>query len=186
MWRGASNCRPPGAMAAWQTAPVRVAMVCLGNICRSPMAASVGQALVRQAGLEDRVVVESFGTAGYHVGLEADPRARAALRRRGWPVMPHRARQLLFDDAANADLVLCADRSNVAAVRRLAGAEIDHTKIRLLRSYDPTATANDDEVPDPWSGGDADFDAALRMIEEACRGLVVELCASQSRRPDGR
>jgi len=153
-------------------------MVCLGNICRSPMAAAVASAMVEQAGLAGRVVVESFGTAGYHAGERADPRADAALRRRGWPSGGHRARRLRPADLAASDLVLCADRANLADVRRLAGADGDQAKIVLLRSYDPDSVPGDDEIPDPWGGDDAGFDRALALIEQACRGLVGQLAGS--------
>ena len=147
-------------------------MVCLGNICRSPMAESVGQAMVDRAGLGDRVTVESFGTAGYHVGEDADAGAVAALRRRGWPTDGHRARRIDRDDLAATDLVLCADRAVLAQVRSLAGSDRDRSRVVLLRSFDPDATAADDEVPDPWGGDAAGFDRALDLIERACRGLV--------------
>jgi protein-tyrosine phosphatase len=99
-----------------------VAMVCLGNICRSPMAEAVASALVRESGLSDLVSIESFGTASYHVGERAHPQAEAALRRRGWPVGDHRARNLRRRDLDRLDLVLCADRANLAEVRRVAGS----------------------------------------------------------------
>ena len=150
-------------------------MVCLGNICRSPMAAAVARAMVEQAGLGSSVVVESFGTAGYHTGECADPGADAALRRRWWPAGGHRARRIGAADIAAADLVLCADRANLAEVRRLADPDADATKIRLLRSYDSVGSVGDDEVPDPWGGGDAEFDRALAIIERACSGLVGQL-----------
>ncbi len=150
-------------------------MVCLGNICRSPMAASVAASLVSEAGLDAAVTVESYGTAGYHGGEPADRRADAALRRRGWPAGGHRARQLTAGDLRQLDLVLCADRDNLRAVRRLAPEQAD--KVRLLRSFDPQAAPGDDEVPDPWGGDDAAFDEALTVIEVACRGLVRELAA---------
>jgi protein-tyrosine phosphatase len=166
------------AMASDRVAALRVAMVCLGNICRSPMAAAVGQAMVDQAGLGPRVVVESFGTAGYHVGATADIEAVAALRRHGWPADGHRARRITSADIAATDLVLCADHSNVADVRRLARHGGDSAKIRLLRSFDPTVTPDDTEVPDPWGGNSADFDHALELIEAACRGLVERLAVT--------
>lgn len=150
-------------------------MVCLGNICRSPMAAAVAGTMVKEAGLAASVVVESFGTAGYHTGEKTHPGADAALRRRGWPAGGHRARRLRPADIAIADLVLCADRANLAEVRRLAGDDVDAAKIRLLRSYDPSVDPGDDEVPDPWGGDDADFDHTLVLIERACHGLVGQL-----------
>lgn len=134
--------------------------------------------MVDQAGFADRIVVESFGTAGYHVGAPADAGAVAALRRRGWPADGHRARRITSDDVAGCDLVLCADRSNLADVRRLARHEADRSKIHLLRSFDPAVTPADDEVPDPWGGDSRDFDRALDLIEAACRGLVERLAVT--------
>jgi protein-tyrosine phosphatase len=157
---------------------VRVAMVCLGNICRSPMAAAVAGGLIDEAGLGNQVAVESFGTAGYHVGETVDPRAEAALRRRGWTAAGHLARQLTIDDVKAADLLLCADRSNLDAVERIAASgQDDVSKVRLLRSFDPHRGSGDDEVPDPWGGDDRDFDQALASIERSCRGLLEELAA---------
>ncbi len=151
-------------------------MVCLGNICRSPMAAAVARELIDEAGLGDRVVIESFGTAGYHVGEGADPRAEAALLRHGWTAKAHRARRLGTDEVRTFDLLLCADRANLLAVQRLAAAaDEDLSKVRLLRSFDPRRRPGDEEVPDPWSGEDVDFDRALASIERSCRGLVGEL-----------
>jgi protein-tyrosine phosphatase len=141
------------------------------------MAEAVARALVEEAGLAGAVTVESFGTAGYHIGERADPRTDACLRRHGWPHGSHRARQLSAADVNAADLVLCADRSNLANVKRLAGPSVSPGKIRLLGSYDPATSvgAAGEEVPDPWGGGDEDFDLALKMIERSCRGLVGQL-----------
>jgi len=143
------------------------------------MAAAVAAAMIEQAGLSDQIVVESFGTAGYHAGERADPKADAALRRRGWPSRGHRARRLRPDDVVAADLVLCADRANLADVRRVAETDADRSKVRLLRSYDPDATSPDDEVPDPWGGDDSEFDRSLGLIERACRGLVGQLAGTR-------
>lgn len=126
-----------------------VAMVCLGNICRSPMAESVASALVHDAGLSDLVSVESFGTASYHVGERAHPQADAALRRRSWPAGHHRARHLERADLARLDLVLCADRANLADVRRLAGlagiAElaVADLSVEALRSEGPSTSSGE-------------------------------------------
>lgn len=152
---------------------MRIAMVCLGNICRSPMAAAVARSMIDAAGLADQVTVESFGTAGYHAGECADPQAEASLRRRGWTATDHRGRQLTAGDIAGADLVLCADRSNLANARRLAGTT-DAGKVRLLADYGPGG-----EIPDPWGGSDAAFDQTLDIIEQSCRGLVGELVAAR-------
>lgn len=148
-------------------------MVCLGNICRSPMAAAVAGEMVARAGLSDRVVIESFGTAGYHCGEGMDPGARAALGRRGWPSDGHRARRIRPGDVRAASLVLAADHYNLADLHRLADHD-DRAKIRLLRSFDPSSPA-DQDVPDPWGGTALDFDHSLACIEAACAGLVEHL-----------
>lgn len=157
---------------------MRVAMVCLGNICRSPMAAAVGRALMAEGGLDDHITVESFGTAGYHVGNGADSRAVAALKRRSWPTETHRARMITADDLDRLDLVLAADHANVRDLQRLATDDAQRAKICLLRSFDPATAPGHDEVPDPWFGGEAEFDHALDLIEAACRGLVEHLAPS--------
>jgi protein-tyrosine phosphatase len=158
---------------------IRIAMVCLGNICRSPMAAAVASALVEEKGLSGQVEIESFGTAGYHIGEAADRQAAAALARRGWPSTGHRARRITPEDVERVDLILCADQANREAVRRLAPSAADSGKIRLLRTYDPEGGA-DAEVPDPWGLSDADFDGVLDIVERSCRGLVSELAARSS------
>lgn len=152
----------------------RIAFVCLGNICRSPMAEAVARAMLEQAGLSPRVSVESFGTAGYHVGEPADPSAIAALERRGWPPGDHRARRISPADVDRLDLILCADRANLADVAALAGNSLRPGRIKLLRSFDPSA-GPDAAVPDPWGLDPAGFDRSLEMIERACRGLVAQL-----------
>ena len=149
-------------------------MVCLGNICRSPMAAAVAREMVAQAGLSDRVVIESFGTANYHSGEGMNPGARAALERRGWPSDGHRARRISPGDVRAANLVLAADHYNLADLRRLADHD-DRAKVRLLRCFDPSSSPTDQDVPDPWGGTAEDFDQSLAFIEAACAGLVEHL-----------
>ena len=158
-------------------APLRIAFVCLGNICRSPIAEVVARSLIDKAGLSGRVTVESYGTAGYHAGEPADRQAAAALARRGWSADGHRARQLTPAALAGLDLVLCADTANLAEVRRMAGAGSDPARIRLLRSFDPGAPPGA-AVPDPWGLDDDAFDRVVDMVEVACRGLVDSLPAS--------
>jgi protein-tyrosine phosphatase len=151
--------------------PLRIAVVCLGNICRSPMAATVLRSKIGAAGLADEVEVTSAGTGDWHVGAAADRRARAALRTRGYPD-EHRARQFTAADFADVDLVLAMDGHNLRDLRRLAAAA-DLDNIRL---FDGTA-----EVPDPYYGDRSDFDAVLDQIEAACDRLVVEARALVAR-----
>lgn len=152
--------------------PYRIAVVCLGNICRSPMAAAVLRHKVAEAGLEDEVVVSSAGTGDWHVGGGADRRARAALRARGYPD-EHRAQQFLRSHFADHDLVLGMDSANVRDLRRIAPDAETGAAIRLFDI--------DADVEDPYYGGPSDFEAALDQIERAADVLVAELPSLLSR-----
>ena len=160
-------------------ASYRVTFVCLGNICRSPMAAAVLRQQLEQVGLAATVTVDSAGTGDWHVGGPADERAQAALERRGYE-SAHTARQ--FDPAwfGESDLVVALDRSNLRDLRRLARNDASGAAIRLLMEFDPVAGVSD--VPDPYHGDDADFDAVLEQIETACGGLVHFIEAALLRR----
>jgi protein-tyrosine phosphatase len=149
--------------------PFRVCFVCLGNICRSPMAEVVMRQQLRAAGLDGQVEVSSAGTGDWHVGETADPRTIEVLGRHGYDGSQHRARQFVRDMFDGNDLVVAMDGNNLSALRRLAPPDrVGDT--RLLRSFDPDADGPD--VPDPYYGGARGFDEALAMVESSCRGLV--------------
>ena len=117
------------------------------------------------------VTIDSAGTGSWHVGELADPRSRAAAEERGYE-LTHRARQFTAADFDHFDLVIAMDRQNLANLERIAGGR--SAKLRLMRSYDPTAPSGA-EVPDPYSGGADGFDEVLDICERACRGLIDEL-----------
>jgi protein-tyrosine phosphatase len=145
---------------------VRVCFVCMGNICRSPMAEAVMRRLASEAGVE--VEIASAGTGGWHVGNAADERAVAALRDRGYDGSAHRARQFAREWFGEYDLVVALDRDNERALRELArGVPGAEAKIRLL--------LGDADVPDPYYGGADGFEHVLDLVEEACAGLLDEL-----------
>ena len=140
------------------------------------MAAVVLRNRLEKAGLIDRVTVDSAGTGSWHVGDPADPRALVALRERGYDGSTHRAQQFASGMFDEYDLVLAMDRDNLAALNQLAATDSDRTKIRMLRSYDPTAvTAGDLDVPDPYYGGADGFAYVLNQVERAADGLVDAL-----------
>src|SRR3989442_13544248 len=116
--------------------PVGVLFVCLGNICRSPTAEGVMRALVREAGLEETIELDSAGTGGWHVGSAPDARAAAAAGARGIE-LGGRARTGTGADFERFDLGLAMDRSNARELRRLARGEEQRAKVRLLREFDP-------------------------------------------------
>ena len=139
-----------------------VALVCLGNICRSPMAAVVLEQYVDNAGLSGQVTVTSCGTGDWHVGQPMDRRAAATLLAADYDPSSHRARQFDPTWLERNDLVLAMDRQNLADVLA-AGAEPDapdsETRVRLFRDFDPVDPGGD--VPDPYYGGDAGFEEVL-------------------------
>jgi protein-tyrosine phosphatase len=151
----------------------RVCFVCLGNICRSPTAEGVMKSLVADQDLADRIVVDSAGTAAYHVGERADRRSREAAARRGI-ALESRARQFTLDDFAQHDYVLAMDRENLAHLAALRARTEFAGHLSLLRDFDGLA-AGGSEVPDPYYGGDAGFEEVLDLCEAACRGLIERI-----------
>jgi protein-tyrosine phosphatase len=155
----------------------RVAVVCLGNICRSPIADVVVNALLDESGLSDEVEVTSCGTGTWHVGEPMDERAAAVLAASGYDASRHRARHF-GPDWHDHDLILVMDHANLADV--LAELPADrHDRVRLFRSYDPEVAASEPEqvpaVPDPFYGGPEGFDEVLAIIERSAHHLVQEL-----------
>ena len=132
--------------------PTRLLFVCMGNICRSPTAEGVMRHLLREQGLEDEIEIDSAGTGGWHAGDPPDRRATAAARRRGI-VLDGAARQVRPSDFEDYDLLLAADRENLADLRAIAPDEAARAKVRLLREFDPALATRDLDVPDPYYGG---------------------------------
>ena len=149
----------------------RVLFVCMGNICRSPTAEGVFRHFVREAGLAERVEVDSAGTHAYHTNEPADRRANAAAERRGYSLADIRARRVQDKDFDTFDYIMAMDRDNLASLTEQADAE-HHHKIRLFLEF---ASGHEDEVPDPYYGGAAGFERVLDLIEDASRGLLGTL-----------
>jgi protein-tyrosine phosphatase len=154
--------------AASPTPAVRISCVCLGNICRSPMAAAILADRATGAGV--RVVVESAGTSDWHVGGPAHPDSRAELARHGIP-SEHVARTFDARDLERLDLVLAMDHANRANLIARASGTAAARKIHLIRAFDPSAPA-DAEVPDPYGHGPETYREVFRMLAAACTGLV--------------
>ena len=155
----------------------RVALVCLGNICRSPMAHVVLESRLDDASLGDLVEVTSSGTGGWHVGSPMDPRAAATLTRAGYDATRHRARQYDASWADRNDLVLAMDHDNLDNLNDLGGVS---PRVMLFRDFDPVEPGGD--VPDPYYGGDAGFEEVLSMVERTSDNLVAALSALKARK----
>jgi len=153
----------------------RVALVCLGNICRSPMAHVVLEDRLARAGLDDRVEVVSSGTGGWHEGEPMDRRAAAVLRDAGYDPSRHRARTFSTDWYAEYDLLLAMDHSNRSDMLDQSPTVDQQAQVRMFREFDPEAVDGDDEVPDPWYGGSDGFRQVLAMIERTTDELVTRL-----------
>ena len=148
----------------------RVLFVCLGNICRSPMAHGVLQHRLHERGLAHLIDVDSCGTSGYHAGDAPDPRTLAVLRRHGVE-LHHASRQLHPTDAHTFDLILCADASNVRNSLAILGPAAAPKVHKILA---PTTGA---DVPDPYYGGDSGFDDVFDMLGDALDAWIDTLIA---------
>ena len=156
----------------------RVALVCLGNICRSPIADVVLRDRVAAAGLDGRVTVVSAGTGDWHIGNPMDERAAVLLTSKGYDAdttSAHRAQQVRPAWLTECDLLLAMDRQNLRDLRSLARGPLDAERIRLFGDFDPVTPGA--EVPDPYYGGDDGFRSVLAMVERTSDALVRELAA---------
>ena len=153
-------------------APYRVCLVCLGNICRSPMAETVLRASLAEAGLAEAVTLDSSGTGDWHVGEPMYPQARRALARRGYDGSVHRARQFEVPWLADRDLVLAMDAGNLATLRRMAGS-VDRDRIRLFGEVGGLGERA--EIPDPYEGDEADFGYVLDLLGAAAPVIADRL-----------
>ena len=126
-------------------------------------------------GLDDRVEVVSSGTGGWHDGEPMDPRAAAVLRDAGYDPSRHRARRFDHNWFTKNDLLLAMDASNHADMSEQAPSVAQLDQVHMFREFDPEVTEGDDEIPDPWYGGDDGFRRVLTMIERTTDGLVDRL-----------
>jgi protein-tyrosine phosphatase len=153
-------------------------LVCLGNICRSPIAEVVLREELARAGLAGAVSVESAGTGDWHVGERMFGPAREELSRHGYDGSKHRARQIQPSWLADYDLVLALDRANLASLRAMAADGQTAARVRMLRSFDPALRPDDPysgEVPDPFGGGSDEYALAFDLVLAAVKGLVSQL-----------
>ena len=164
-------------------APHRILFVCLGNICRSPMAEGVFRRVVAEEGLTDSFVIDSAGLGDWHIGQAPDHRAQKAARTRGIDISGQSARQVMDEDFDRFDLLLVMDGSNYDELKARAPHEA-RAKIRPFLDYAPHAGTKD--VPDPFFGGAEGFDHALDLIEAAAHGLLTSLMGERESTGEAR
>lgn len=158
--------------------PYNVLFVCLGNICRSPAAENIMNKLIQERGLEERVVCDSAGTGGWHVGNPPDHRMTIAARQRLGLEMRGAARQFERADLDKFDLILAMDRDNFREILRLDLEDQYRDKVKLMCDY--CQKHQDDEVPDPYYGGPEGFNYVLDLLMDACNGLLDEIHQAQT------
>lgn len=152
---------------------ISVLFICLGNICRSPLAEAVFRAVVTEEGLEDRFRIDSAGTSGYHVGEPPDRRTSDVAARRGVTV-DGSSRKINREDADSFHYLIVMDAENLKNVRRLVQGSNGRAEVRLFREFDPEA-GDDLDVPDPYFGGADGFEVVHDLVERSARGLLEHI-----------
>lgn len=156
----------------------KLLVVCMGNICRSPMAQVVLQTQVAQEGLASKITIDSAGTHASGFGEKPDSRAEAALLRRGHEIGKIRSRKVSAHDFSKFDLILAMDANNLAAMQQICPPDQAH-KLHLFLQFGATS-ANDDlsyEVPDPYFGNVAGFERVLDLCEAGARQILAKISA---------
>lgn len=154
---------------------IKILFVCLGNICRSPSAEAVMKSLVKQAGREDRIFVDSAGIMGYHEGELPDSRMRKHAAMRGYSLDSH-SRPVHSSDFYDFDYIIGMDDANISDLKRKAPDLESVAKIHKMTEYNRKFTA--DHVPDPYYGGASGFELVLDLLEDACYGLFESISSS--------
>ena len=154
-------------------APVRVLFVCLGNICRSPLAEGVFQAAIDKQGLSDRFKIDSAGTGAWHAGQAPDRRMRKTALSHGIQLDDLRARQFTVADLGGFDHIYAMDAHNLNDMLSLDRDTAFGSRVSLFRDLDPEP--GDGQVPDPYYGGTDGFEEGFRIVDRTCEALRLEL-----------
>lgn len=150
---------------------MKILMVCLGNICRSPMADGLLRKKVKEKGLD--VIVDSAGTSGFHAGEKPDNRMMATAKKFGVDLDELRARQFSVNDFDSFDLIYAMDQSNLKNILSLARDNEDKQKVKLI--LNESAPGSDAEVPDPYYGGEQGFTDVFNMLDEATDRIIEKI-----------
>ena len=153
---------------------ISVLFVCLGNICRSPAAEAIFINLLKKNGLTDGFIVDSAGTGSWHIGKKADSRMRIAAERRDINILS-RARQITSKDFEEFNYILAMDDKNFRNIKDLKNrsSASDYAAIRKIQNF--RSVFNEQEVPDPYFGGDEGFDHVLDILEDSVSGFLESI-----------
>ncbi len=149
----------------------KILMVCLGNICRSPLAEGI-----LKSKLNSNFIVESAGTAAYHVGNKPDPRSIAVARQNGLNITNQRARKFTKQDFEDFDIIYAMDNSNYQNIIALAENEEEKSKVKLI--LNESFPDKNLDVPDPYYGGDKGFENVYNMLDNACEIIAKRINTS--------
>lgn len=152
---------------------IRIMFVCMGNICRSPLAEGVFRHQAREAGVLDHFEIASSGTGAWHIGQKPDRRMNQVAEARGVSMKGQRAQQFEFNDFDYYDYIFVMDRDNLHHVMHFDAARQFKEKVRLFREHDPYP--GDMEVPDPYYGGAQGFERVFEMVDRTCNQLLAHL-----------
>lgn len=152
--------------------PIKVLFVCMGNICRSPTAEGVFNKVIQDTGTENRFIVDSAGTHAYHIGEQSDARSQQTARNRGVDLSKIRARKVIQSDFEHFDHILAMDSDNFHILLAESPKQYRH-KIKLFLDYAPERKEND--VPDPYYGGDNGFSHVFDLVEDASKGFYASV-----------
>lgn len=153
-----------------------ILFVCLGNICRSPMAEAAFRKILEREHASGLFIIDSAGTAGYHIGELPDSRMRFHASKRGYS-LTHRSRKFSRADFDCFDLIIGMDDQNIADLNRLAMTLEEKSKIQRMTDYCQHIEA--DHIPDPYYGGDQGFENVIDLLEDACKGLFLTVRSKQ-------
>ena len=148
--------------------PIGILMVCLGNICRSPMAEGMLRHRLEEVGLGSRVRVDSAATGSSHLDHPPDERAIAIAARHGVDISGQRARRLVAEDFDEFDVILCADRT-ILHDARIRKPRTAHAQVELMLEW---SGAGKKDVPDPYYGSQRDFEQAWKLVDKVAAGVV--------------
>lgn len=149
---------------------MKILMVCLGNICRSPMAEGVLRHLAEKAG--KNYSIDSAGTSNYHIGEHPDARATQKMKKYGIDISQLKGRQFSHKDFSEFDLILAMDENNFSNILQLAKTETEKQKVKMILDY--AYPGHHMSVPDPYYGGDNGFENVYKLLDNACKKIIEQ------------